>query len=160
MGKWRTKPTPTNVLKLRGSWRGDINKNEPQPEVGIPDMPEGLEGISKDCWEQVVPILQEMNVLTTADGIALQLLCETFAHWRRAEELLVRHGDVYPILNDNGDVKYLQQSPYVAIARNNAKALKDMLCEFGLTPSSRSRIQTVSDSKVETADARMKYLQG
>ena len=160
MGKRGTKPTPTNVLKLRGSWRGDINKNEPQPEVGIPDMPEGLEGISKDCWEQVVPILQEMNVLTTADGIALQLLCETFAHWRRAEELLVRHGDVYPILNDNGDVKYLQQSPYVAIARNNAKALKDMLCEFGLTPSSRSRIQPVSDSKVETADARMKYLQG
>ena len=160
MGKRGTKPTPTNVLKLRGSWRGEINKNEPHPEIGTPEMPDDLEGISKECWEKVVPILQEMNVLTVADGLALQLLCETFAHWRRAEELLVRHGDVYPILDNNGNVKYLQQSPYVSIARNNAKALKDMLCEFGLTPSSRSRIQTASDSRVETQDERMKYLQG
>ena len=157
MGRRGTKPTPTNVLKLRGSWRGEINKNEPQPEAIPPPMPTELDGMAKDCWEQLVPILQAMKVLTVADGIALYLLAETYATWRRADTMLNKHGDVYPIKDDAGEVKYLQQSPYVAIARNSGKALKDLLCEFGLTPSARSRVQTTGDNQSKKQDERMKY---
>jgi P27 family predicted phage terminase small subunit len=158
MGNRGPAPTPTALLKLRGSWRGEINKNEPMPDRGIPDMPEELEGITKECWEQLAPLLDEMGVLTKADSIALQLLCETFANWKRTEELLKQSGDVYPIRDDNGDVKYLQQSPYVSISRNYANALKGMLREFGLTPSARSRIE-VSDKSVSDANSlAQKYL--
>ena len=160
MGRRGTKPTPTNVLKLRGSWRGEINKNEPQPEAVAPEMPIGLDGMAKDCWEQLVPILSDMRVLTVADGMALYLLAETFATWRRADEMIKKDGDVYPIKDNDGNVKYLQQSPYVSIARNSAKALKDLLCEFGLTPSARSRVQTTSDNQSKKQDERMKYLGG
>jgi len=161
MGRRGTKPTPTNVLKLRGSWRGEINKNEPQPEAVAPEMPTGLDGMAKDCWEQLVPLLENMKVLTVADGIALYLLAETYATWRRADDMIKKHGDVYPIKTQDGkEVKYLQQSPYVAIARNSAKALKDLLCEFGLTPSARSRVQTTSDNQSKQQDERMKYLGG
>ena len=153
MGRRGTKPTPTNVLKLRGSWRGEINKNEPSP----PPMPTGLDGMAKDCWEQLVPMLENMKVITVADGIALYLLAETYATWRRADDMIKKHGDVYPIKTDDGKVKYLQQSPYVAIARNSGKALKDLLCEFGLTPSARSRVQTTGDNQSKQQDERMKY---
>ena len=158
MGRRGTKPTPTNVLKLRGSWRGEINKNEPQPEAVAPEMPTTLDGMAKDCWEQLVPILSDMKVLTVADGIAL--LAETYATWRRADDMIKKHGDVYPIKDNNDNVKYLQQSPYVSIARNSAKALKDLLCEFGLTPSARSRVQTTGDNQSKQQDERMKYLGG
>tara|TARA_R110000744_G_scaffold66072_10_gene135110 strand:- start:4339 stop:4821 length:483 start_codon:yes stop_codon:yes gene_type:complete len=160
MGRRGTKPTPTNVLKLRGSWRGEINKNEPQPEAVAPPMPIGLDGMAKDCWEQLVPILSDMRVLTVADGMALYLLAETYATWRRADDMIKKDGDVYPINDNEGNVKYMQQSPYVSIARNSAKALKDLLCEFGLTPSARSRVQTTSDNQSKQQDERMKYLGG
>lgn len=160
MGKRGTKPTPTAMLKLRGSWRGDINKDEPMPEVGKPEMPDYLEGNAKACWEELSEMLLDMGVLTKSDGMALALLCETYSHWRRSQDLLTKYGDVYPIKDDNGKVKYLQQTPYVSIARNFAKQFKDMLCEFGLTPSARSRIVTVKDSRTTTADDKMKYLQG
>jgi len=160
MGKRGPKPTPTATLKLRGSWRGELNKSEPEPEKGIPECPPEVKGVAKECWEQVAPMLDNMGVLTVADNMALSLLCETYAHWRRSQDLLNKYGDVYPIRDDHGNVKYLQQTPYVAIARNFGKALKDMLTEFGLTPSSRSRIVTTGDSQAKSADARMAYLSG
>jgi len=119
-----------------------------------------LEGNAKACWEELSEMLLDMGVLTKSDGMALALMCETYSHWRRSQDLLAKYGDVYPIKDDNGKVKYLQQTPYVAIARNFAKQFKDMLCEFGLTPSSRSRIQTVADGKTAKADERMSYFGG
>jgi len=160
MGKRGPKPTPTAMLKLRGSWRGEINKNEPTPEVCIPDCPKELEGNAKDCWEELAPMLVDMSILTVADGKAFELLCVTFSNWKRSEEMLRKHGDVYPIRDANNEIKYLQQSPYVAMARNFGKAFKEMLCEFGLTPSARSRVSTSGDKQTKTADARMKYLSG
>lgn len=143
---------------MRGSWRGDANPEEPQPERGVPDMPEFLEGMAQECWDQLVPLIDGMNVLTLADEVALSMLCKTYANWRRAEALLEKHGDVYPIRDDAGNVKYLQQSPYVSIARNNLLALKGMLEQFGLTPSARSRLRVEPDKTVAKQDARMSYL--
>ena len=123
-------------------------------------MPDFLDGMAKQCWDELVPLLEGMNVLTVADQVALSLLCKTYANWRKAEEVLEKHGDVYPIRDNDGKVKYLQQSPYVSIARNNAQALKGMLEQFGLTPSARSRLRVEPDSTVAKADARMAYLTG
>ena len=160
MGRRGTKPTPTAILKLRGSWRADINKDEPMPESGIPECPEDLECMAKDCWDELAPLLDDMNVLTVADGKAFELLCITFSNWKRSEQMLKEHGEVYPIRDNNGQIKYLQQSPYVAMSRNFGKAFKEMLCEFGLTPSARSRVTVNSDKQSNQADARMKYLSG
>ena len=160
MGKRGPKPTPTSLLKLRGSWRGDINKHEPMPDVGVPECPKELDGIAKGCWDELAPMLVGMKVLTIADGKAFELLCVTFSNWKRSEAMLQKHGDVYPIRDANNQVKYLQQSPYVAMARNFGKAFKEMLCEFGLTPSARSRVTMGNDNQTKQADARMKYLSG
>lgn len=160
MGKRGPKPTPTSLLKLRGSWRGDINKDEPVPDIGVPECPKELDGMAKDCWDELAPMLVGMKVLTIADGKAFELLCVTFSNWKRSEAMLQKHGDVYAIRDGNNQVKYLQQSPYVAMSRNFGKAFKDMLCEFGLTPSARSRVIISKDNQTKQADARMKYLSG
>ena len=146
MGKRGPAPTPSAILKLRGSWRADANKAEPKPKAGRPKCPAWLDAYGKAAWKQLVPQLDEMGVLAKIDAQALTLLCQTWAKWRRAEEMIQKHGEVYPIKTDAGEVKYLQQSPYVAIARAAGEQLARMYREFGMTPSARSRIE-VPESK-------------
>jgi hypothetical protein len=42
MGKRGPPPTPTPILQLRGSWRGKLNRDEPQPEPVAPEKPSWL----------------------------------------------------------------------------------------------------------------------
>jgi P27 family predicted phage terminase small subunit len=82
-----------------------------------------------------------MNVLTVVDGAALEILCETYIRWRDAEDKIRKHGTVFPIRNDDGSVRYLQQSPFVGQANQAAKLLQSLLREFGMSPSARASLQ-------------------
>ncbi len=140
MGDRGPAPTPSNLLKLRGSWRGNANPNEPQPDSGVPSKPEGLGPIADTVWDTMSEQLLAMRVLTVADGYALEVLARTWEKWQEAEDSLTKHGNVFPIRNPDGTLKYLQQSPYVGIARHLGDQLIKLLREFGLTPSARTRI--------------------
>ena len=79
MGRRGPPPTPTPILKLRGSWRGNLNRDEPQPEAVAPEKPSWLDRYAAEAWDQLVPILERMRVLTEADGKALTLLSITWS---------------------------------------------------------------------------------
>jgi len=81
-----------------------------------------------------------MRLLTVAEEDALVAYAQTFARWKAAEEFLAKHGDVYPIRDDQGRVKCMAQFPQVAIARHLLAVLKSYQQEFGFTPSARTRI--------------------
>ena len=66
--------------------------------------------------------------------------CQSYARWREAEEWITEHGIAYPIKDEKGNVKSLQQFPQVAVARNHLLILKAYQQEFGLTPSARTRL--------------------
>ena len=142
MGERGPRPTPSSMLRLRGSWRADLNADEPQPTSGAPAKPEDLEPLASAVWDHMAVELSKMRVLTVADGYALEMLCRTWAKWQDAEQSLAKHGSVFPIRNPDGSLKYLQQSPWVSITRQLSDQLLKMLREFGLTPSARTRIST------------------
>jgi len=144
---------PTEVLKLRGSWRANSRGKEPKPEKGEPLMPDSLSDDAQLVWKDVVPLLEKMNVLTVVDSHALQILCETYCRWKDAEEKIRTHGTVFPIKNDDGSVKYLQQSPFVGQANQAAKLLQSLLREFGMTPSARASIH-VNTGTIEETNAK------
>ena len=149
MGERGPRPTPSSMLRLRGSWRADLNANEPQPTSGTPAKPEDLEPLASAVWDHMVRELSAMRVLTIADGYALEMLARTWSKWQEAESNLAKHGPVFPIRNPDGTLKYLQQSPYVAIARHVGDQVLKLLREFGLTPSSRTRIAIEPDQAVD-----------
>jgi len=86
-----------------------------------------------------------MGLLTAADGHVLAGYCQTWIRWRQAEAFLDQHGLVYPIKDEGGKIRCMQQFPQVAIARNCLLTLKSYQQEFGLTPASRSRILVPRD---------------
>jgi len=87
-------------------------------------------------------MLERLRVLTEADRGAFVVLCETFALWRAANRKVLELGLVAS--TEKGDVV----SPYVRIVQTATTHLRALLAEFGLTPSSRSRVSTTPAAPV------------
>jgi len=155
MGKRGPRPTPTAILKLRGSRRAGGRKGEPRPERRRPACPRWLDQAAKACWKQIVPQLEAMGVLTRIDANAVVRYCVLWSRWLQAEQFIAKHGAVYPLKDNSGRIRCLQQFPQVAIAHRLSIALSKIEAEFGMTPSSRSRIEVDpsllrSSAEVET----------
>lgn len=145
-------PTPTSLLKLSGSWRAKTRGNEPQPEPGAPPSPDWLDEDARAVWNELAPQLEQMGVLTQIDGRALARYCDVWVRWYKARDFLRQHGDTYPLKDESGKVKYLQQFPQVAIANKLATQLTRLEQEFGMTPASRARIQVTPDARPMTPE--------
>lgn len=112
------KPKPTALKLLDGTRKDRINTDEPSAPPAELDPPEWLYKMARDHWIELAPILSRAGLLTQADRPALALLCEAFQRFR----------------HDPEDTK----------ARD---LYRRMLAEFGLTPSSRSRLKTSEPPK-------------
>ena len=95
-------------------------------------------------------------MLTRVDGNALARYCRLWSRWRKVEAFLDQHGEVYPLKDEGGRVKYLQQWPQVAIAGKLAHLLTRLEQEFGMTPSARTRIQ-VAPQPAEVSSAKSRF---
>jgi P27 family predicted phage terminase small subunit len=90
-----------------------------------------------------------MGVLTEADGLALEMLCYNYARFRRCADKLedTPEGFVADIFTSHtGDRK---PSPYVGMCKTSMAEIRSLLGEFGLTPSSRTRISLPELAEVD-----------
>ena len=134
MGRRGPRPTPTAILKLRGSRRaGRLGAVEPPPSR--PRRPSSLSPGAARAWNQIVPGLAAVGILAAVDATALVLLCESIALWQTATAEMNRIG---LIINADGRIR---RNPYLLIASRAGDQMAKMLAEFGMTPSSRSRVQ-------------------
>jgi P27 family predicted phage terminase small subunit len=137
MGLRGPAPQPTSIRVLNGNpGRRAINTTEPQPRPVKPHCPAHLDDEAKKEWKRLSPILQRMRVLTEADYIALANLCVAYSTLIKAQSALSKTGLL--VKTPSG---YVQQSPLVSIVRSQMEMINRLCGEFGLTPSSRSRIQ-------------------
>lgn len=92
---------------------------------------------ARKYWKPMLRMLQDAKIVTNADVQALEALCIVYARWREANAQLEKTGLL--VKTPNG---YPAQSPYLAIANKAFDQMKAMLTEFGMTPSSRTRVRT------------------
>lgn len=132
------KPKPTALKKLAGNpGKRPLNEAEPIPPSGVAACPTDLSPDAQTEWNRIAPDLIEMGVLSRIDTAALAAYCESWARWRDAERNLRKFGSV--IKAPSG---YPIQSPYMTIASKALEQMRKFLVEFGMTPSSRSRISS------------------
>ena len=149
------KPKPTALKELEGNpGKRPLNKKEPKPKKKAPRCPSWLEKDAKKEWKRMSKKLESLGILTEVDLAAFSGYCQAYARWKEAEEFITQHGSI--IRTPNG---YLQQVPQVSIAQTNMKILLRFCEQFGLTPSSRSRI-TAGEGKTESTDEMEKLLRG
>lgn len=149
MGKRGPRPTPTKLLQLRGSKLATKDRlaKEAQGPEGLPEKPEWLDELAGRAWDYLVPLLQQMGVLTRIDGHALSRYCKLWSRWREAEAFIAKHGLMYPLKDDAGQPKCFQPWPQVSIANKLAQQLTRLEQEFGMTPSARSRLTLATPVK-------------
>ena len=130
------KPQPTKLKVLHGNpGKRELNKNEPQPEIMIPSPPEHLNDAAKEEWDRVSGELYTLKLLSSIDRSALAAYCQAYGRWVSAEKGIESKGLLVKTTNGN-----VIQSPLVGIANKSLLIMHKFLVEFGMTPSSRSRI--------------------
>jgi len=159
------RPLPTEVKKLRGNpGKRKLPKDEPKPKISDPIMPAGLSELAEKEWNDILPILREMKVLTEADGKALAAYCHNFSRWMQAETELARLGIIVEEAIMGGPVEHREvvgykykRNPANSISNDAQKLMKSFLIEFGLTPASRAKLRIEKPSEPDPFEA---YLAG
>lgn len=131
----KSKPTALKELEGNPGKRG-LNKKEPKPEKGIPNCPKHLKGDARMEWNRITQELNKLGVIAKIDRAALAICCTAWADYVKACNTLVKQGEV--IITDTGGA---YQNPWVAIKKRSMEQIAKFYAEFGMTPSSRVRLE-------------------
>ena len=113
-----------------------------QLEPGIPECPDYLDDIGRREWARVSKLLLSMRVITEADYIALGSLCQSYSTMIQAQRQLSKTGLL--IQTKTG---YPIQNPLLSIIAQERNVINKLICEFGLTPASRTRVNMIIEEK-------------
>jgi P27 family predicted phage terminase small subunit len=139
MKKGGRKPKPTRFKLLEGVRQDRINKNEPKPPPTVPDPPEHLDEIARAEWDRLVVKLENCGIMTEIDDNGLAALCTWFSRWVQAERMVQEQG----LIVKAPKTKVPMQNPALSIANKAMQEMAKLLAEFGMTPSSRSKVNAV-----------------
>lgn len=141
---------PTANLKLTGNYRGDRrHADEPTPDVRIPERPKFLTGEGKKEWERIAPLLADKKCLTDWDRAMLTAYCKEWADYVYLSRKVKPKDYLVQTINGN-----LIQNPLIAVRNRALKNCKEIAAEFGLSPSSRTRL-SIGDSQPDNPFAAL-----
>ena len=150
MGRRGPPPKPTALKVLQGNpGKRRLNDSEPTPPPGPVSPPSWLTGKSRRAWRWIAPVLDAMGCLTTADPHALAMLCDAYGDYLDARTIIRDEGRTYESRHLQMDAAgntfervIIRARPEVAMMSDAWKRMRVLMQEFGMTPSSRSRIKT------------------
>lgn len=128
-------PKPVALKVLEGNPGKRRLPNGPKPQPLAPTCPAWLAAEARREWRRLAPELERLGLLTRIDRAALAAYCQAYARWRQAEEVLQCEG-----LTFTTGKGYVGSRPEIGIANKAMAIIKGFCGEFGLTPSSRGRM--------------------
>ena len=149
------KPKPSALKLVTGNpGKRPMNKAEAKVRLSMPAPPPFLSDDAKVEWGRVVGTLYNAGLMTELDRAALAAYCQAYGRWAQAERAIVEAAEraiaeaeendlPVPIapglttVTSNGNVI---NSPLVGIANKAHADVMRYAVEFGMTPSSRSRV--------------------
>jgi len=148
------KRLPTEIKRQRGTLRDDrTNPNEPQSPLAIPPVPTWLSEEGQKSFVELSTLLHDMSVLTQADEVSLTLLCDAYGDYKQAKEVINTLGPTQDVTSREGHTKSIQR-PEVVIANQAFTRVFQLLKEFGLTPSSRAKVNAI-ENQGKTPDIKI-----
>lgn len=141
---------------------GNRPMNDAEPIIVSPELPEPpaiLNGIALDEWNELAPALYNCGILSIIDRNALAAYCQSVQIWKQAKTALdtMAKADLITsglmIKTTNGN---FIQNPIVGTLNKAANDMIRFAAEFGMTPSSRTRLNV--DTKPPNASPASEWL--
>lgn len=152
------KPRPTHLRVIEGNpSHRPYARNEPKPEICLPDPPKGLKGIALEEWTAIASELYKLQLLSKIDHATLAAYCQSYAVWHKAVTALnamAERDELTEGLMIKTKAGNLIQNPVVGTMNKAATQMVRFAAEFGMTPSARSRI-SLTDGLAQTPLARL-----
>lgn len=146
------KPLPTHLKLVKGTARPHrINRDEPKPAIAAPEPPHHLDKRAHARFTEMAEILARHGVMTELDTSALARYAVVWCRWVESEAEVKRRGPV--VKTELGNAI---QNPFLTIANKCLLQMAQIESEFGLTPSSRSRIRAATPA--DASDPFEEYL--
>lgn len=122
------RPKPAALKLLTGNPGQRPIQNEPKPRPGLPVCPPWLTGEGRREWRRVIREMGPTGTITKVDGSMLALYC---ALWAKFHEAIStgRH-----------------------VSASDLAQFRLLGAEFGLTPSSRTRLKALPIEKIDPFD--------
>lgn len=144
------RPIPTALKMLRGNpGKRPLTGTEPAPTEGVPEPLNCLTDAAVAHFDTLAAELMELRVLTIIDGPALSALAQAIADFEEATAELATGEKV--VQTERGTVR----SPWAMLQKQAFDQMQRGFADFGLTPSSRPKIQLVPRAP---AKSRFAYL--
>lgn len=129
------RPTPQALKDLAGNPGHRKRRETPRPQ-GLASCPRWLAPVAKTEWRRLASQLELLGLLGSSDQAALAGYCTAYANLVKAQNIINRKGFTYV---HNGLEK---KRPEVGIAQDAMREMRKYAQEFGMTPSSRSKVST------------------
>jgi P27 family predicted phage terminase small subunit len=143
------KPTGLKVLQGNPGKRA-LPDDEPLPQVEIPEVPETLRGeAARREWQKIVQMMYDQNLMTGFDADALGLYCQAHGDLVELMDEFDEQGRQFVLVHETSGRHY-KNPTYVAIMETRRDLLRYCV-EFGMTPSSRAKVSTVTQAKPKDA---------
>lgn len=126
-------PTPTSVLKTRGSWRAKARSGEPAslPQK-VPDCPPWLTKGAKAIWAWLGPQINVMRTTTEVDAGEMEKYCVYKDRWLKALKKI-----------DTFEVGTIERRRAAIEATEYCNLWTRAAINLGLTPSHRARVKEI-----------------
>src|ERR1035441_496155 len=139
------RPKPTAIKEMMGNpGKRPLNSSEPKPS-GHASCPKRLDKEAKKEWRRVCRQLETMGLLTSVDRNSLAAYCICWSHAVKAEEDVGKLGHTIVISRiDSKGVRHVvgvKKNPALSVVTDMLALMRQYAVEFGMTPSSRSRIE-------------------
>lgn len=144
------KPKPTHLQLLEGNPSKRPIRKAIEPPAAKPQCPRWLPVEGRREWARIVPVLDNLGLLSVVDRAALAAYCDTWARLREASEDVSARGLTIETerqrFSRNGTLLATDivemKNPSVQIAGDCAERIRRFAAEFGLTPASRLKEKT------------------
>jgi P27 family predicted phage terminase small subunit len=125
------------ALKVLGGDRKDrVNATPAKVVPGVPRRPVHLDDHGREAWDNITAELAKLGCLSTAEAFAIELYCVVYSRWRKALDGMTADG-----ITTTTDLGSVKGNPAMQVIAQCERTMSSMLSEFGLTPSSRSRVK-------------------
>lgn len=144
-------PKPSRTREAQGNpGKRSFNKREPSLRVQAPAAPRDLDTDGFLEWERLCSVCLNARVLTAADRGIVEIAAQAYSTFIRATRVVNERGLTYETTNTTGG-QVIKARPEVAIASDAWRRYRAAICELGLTPAARTRVEA-ADSNEDGAE--------